>query len=114
MGRSEVAFGCRMPERRPALAGAGSGLGLTGSEGSAEVVEIWDTFGLFESLLQNFEAHLEQARHIRSSRPPGTAQTHIAISGFLNFSPPEAWGGEEHQFITARVAGELSLEALEW
>lgn len=74
----------------------------------------WDTYGLFESLLQDFEMHLDRARHVRSSHPPGTQQTHVAVSGFLLFSPPEAWGREEFECITTRVQGALSLEALEW
>ena len=74
----------------------------------------WDTFGLFETLLQNFETHLTQAQGIRSSRPPGNEQTHLAVSGFLLFQPPEEWGGDEYDFITARLEGELSLEAMEW
>jgi hypothetical protein len=69
---------------------------------------------LFESLLQNFEAHLAQAQRVRSSRPPGTQQAHVAVSGFLLFQPSEAWGEEQYDIITRYLEGDLSLDALEW
>jgi hypothetical protein len=74
----------------------------------------WDTFELFESLLHSFDTYLTQAERIHSSHPPGDEQARIAVSGFLLFQPPEAWGQEEYDFITARLSGELSLESLEW
>jgi hypothetical protein len=74
----------------------------------------WDTFGLFESLLERFEELAGRARDVRSSGPPGTEQTHAAATGFLLFSPVEDWGREQHDFITRRLEGELSLPALDW
>lgn len=79
-----------------------------------ESPELWDTFGLFESLLNDFETHLYQAQHGRSSWPTGTEQMRIAICGFMLFCPVEAWSQEESKTIESYESGDFSLDALEW
>jgi len=74
----------------------------------------WNTFGLFEDLLREFEPHLRKARQVRSSKPIGTEALHAAVVGFLLFRPAEDWGRDEYEFITERLDGELALDALEW
>src|SRR5687768_2174971 len=74
----------------------------------------WDTFALFERLLDDFEELHRRAQRVRSSGPPGTEQTHIAAIGFLLFSPVEDWGRDQYHSITQRLEGDLSLPALDW
>lgn len=76
--------------------------------------EFWDTFGLFEGLLSRFGEHLERARSVQALPFLDTPQTRIAFCGFSLFSLEETWGVEENTLIVERVAGELSLEELEW
>lgn len=75
---------------------------------------MWDTDALYEPLLRDFEAHLRRARRIRSEGPTGSYELHVAISGFLEFCPPEKWGQTQFQFIKSRLEGDYALENLRW
>jgi len=73
----------------------------------------WDTFGFFEACLSRFRGALLRARQIASVSGV-TVHDAIAVDGFAGYQPANAWAEEHASFIRDRVAGELSLEALEW
>ncbi len=77
------------------------------------VTHSWDTFGLFGDLLNDFEALLAKARHLRTSEAESLA-TKAAVVGFGQFSPLSEWTGQHFEFINHRIQGELSPEELSW
>lgn len=74
----------------------------------------WDTFALFERLLDDFDQFLKRTQQHRPADHPNTDLLHAASTGFLRFRPPIDWGPGYHEFIIRRLEGGLSLYALEW
>ena len=74
---------------------------------------MWDTFGLFETLLSSFEAALSRAR---IANPEATIELldAIAAEGFHMVQTEAVWQQDDGLFIRQRVERELSPEALEW
>jgi hypothetical protein len=74
--------------------------------------EMWDTFGLFQKLLDNFKNLLTRARDLRTTNPEDTQAVKAAVIGFSLFLPITAWSYEHYLLVDNRLQGELSLEAV--
>ena len=72
----------------------------------------WDTWGLFQMLLDDFLRLLQQAESLHSDNTEDTLAVRTAIVGFQRFRPLEEWGYEQFQIIRGRLDGDLS--SLEW
>ena len=75
---------------------------------------MWDTFGLFQALLDDFEKLLSSARNLRTTEPEDSLAVKAAVVGFGQFSPLSEWGQQHYQIIAKRLQDELSLEELSW
>jgi len=74
----------------------------------------FDTFGLFQILLDNFQKLLDDARSLRHAESDGSLAVNAAIVGFGQFSPLSEWSQAHYDFIAKRLQGELSLAELTW
>ena len=74
----------------------------------------WDTFGLFQSLLDNFESLLTQAVNERRAGHADPPETNLAIVGFSRSCSINGWRRDHAQLIRDRLQSDLSHESLEW
>lgn len=79
---------------------------------NSDEVELWDTFGLFQSLLDKYTDHIKKARRIHSSRPEVQFEIAVAFVGFKFAVPGEPWSEVQARFIYERTEGDLALENL--
>ena len=68
----------------------------------------WDTWGLFQTLLDGFTHHLQDAQALHSDNIEDTVEVRAAIIGFLQFRPMEEWDWQHLRFIQERLDGDLS------
>ena len=73
---------------------------------------VWDTFGLFQSLLDEFAVCLSEARDLQSDNPEDSYSVKLSIIGFSRFCPLEKWDLSQYHFIQSRLAG--GLADLKW
>jgi hypothetical protein len=72
----------------------------------------WDTFQLFQTLLERFPDLTATARSMVDSSSAETLKA--AMVGFSQFRPMHEWGAEHDRFMDDRLRGDLALDALDW
>ncbi len=72
----------------------------------------WDTFSLFESLLDEFPLCLQEAKALQSENLEDVYPIKLSIVGFSRYRPVEDWQYEQYQAIRSRLDGDLA--ELEW
>ena len=68
----------------------------------------WNTFSLFQSLLDEFPERLAEAALLPSDNPEDTYPIKLAIVGFSRFSPLDEWSFSQYQIIQNRLNGDLA------
>lgn len=87
-------------------------LGVPVEDQRRKPVKEWDTWGLFQTLLDEFLRSLQQAEVLHSDNPEDTFEVRVAITGFQRFMPLEEWRHEHYRFIREHLDGDLSR--LQW
>ncbi len=78
------------------------------------MAELWNTSELFQGLLNDFEALLINARHLRTTEADNSLAVKAAVVGFGRFSPVSEWRRQHFDVIANRLHGGLSVEELSW
>ena len=78
------------------------------------MVQSWDTFGLFQVLLDEFGNLLSNSRELSVAGSETSLAEKAAIVGFVQFSPIVQWNQKHSELIGDWLKGELSLERLSW
>lgn len=78
---------------------------------SEPAVTLWDTNGLFQSLLEKFPEYVRRARVLHAAKPDVPLGVPIAYLGFTGV-PKADWGLNQVNFVLQRIDEGLSDEEL--
>jgi hypothetical protein len=67
----------------------------------------WDTFGLFQILLDEFPQSLQEAGALQSENLEDGYSIKLSMIGFSHYRPVEDWQYEQYQAIRSRLDGDL-------
>ncbi len=72
----------------------------------------WDTFNLFQTLLDDFPQCMQEAETLQSGNLEDVYPVKLSIVGFSRYRLVEDWQYEQYQAIRSRLDGDLA--GLEW